>query len=42
MTVRMIVIETDELSFGLLVKEAQEILEIPEEALKQIGLDCLS
>ena len=36
--VRMIVIQTDELSFGLLVKEAQEILEIPEEALKQIGL----
>lgn len=37
-TVRMIVIETDELSFGLLVKEAKEILEIPEEALEQIGL----
>src|SRR6188472_1747442 len=35
-TVRMIVIETDELSFGLLVKEAKEILEIPEEALEQI------
>ncbi|MBS4176416.1 chemotaxis protein CheW [Bacillus sp. FJAT-49731] len=36
--VRMIVIHTDELAFGLLVKEAQEILEIPSEALKQIGL----
>ena len=36
--VRMIVIQTDELSFGLLVNEAQEILEIAEKDLKQIGL----
>lgn len=35
--VRMIVIHTDELSFGLLVKEAKEILEIQAEDLKQIG-----
>ncbi|WP_230200086.1 chemotaxis protein CheW [Bacillus niameyensis] len=35
---RMIVIHTEELSFGLLVQEAKEILEIPREALQQIGL----
>ncbi|MCM3111504.1 CheW domain-containing protein [Lederbergia lenta] len=36
--VRMIVIYTKEFSFGLLVKEAKEIIEIPMEAQKQVGL----
>ncbi|MCJ8006761.1 chemotaxis protein CheW [Lederbergia wuyishanensis] len=36
--VRMIVIQTEELSFALLVNEAKEILEIPENALQQMGL----
>lgn len=36
--VRMIVIQTEELSFSLLVNEAKEILEIPENALQQMGL----
>lgn len=35
---RMIVIHTENLSFGLLVKEAKEILEIPSTALQQLGL----
>lgn len=35
---RMIVIHTEELSFGLLVKEAKEIIEIPTEAQNQLGL----
>jgi len=36
--VRMIVIHTEELSFALLVNEAKEILEIPENAMQQMGL----
>jgi len=36
--VRMIVIQTEELSFALLVNEAKEILEIPENTLQQMGL----
>jgi len=36
--VRMIVLNTDELSIGLLVKEAKEILDIANESLQQIGL----
>lgn len=36
--VRMIVLNTTELSIGLLVKEAKEILDISNESLKQIGL----
>lgn len=35
---RMIVIYTEEFSFGLLVKEAKEIIEIPDEAQNQVGL----
>lgn len=35
---RLIVIKTKVLSIGLLVKEAKEILNIPTDALKQIGL----
>ncbi|MBS4209671.1 chemotaxis protein CheW [Bacillus sp. FJAT-50079] len=35
---RMIVIHTDELAFGLLVKEAKEIIEIPHDAQNQLGL----
>lgn len=37
-TTRMIVLKTAELSIGLLVKEAKEIIEIPNESLKQMGL----
>lgn len=37
-TSRMIVLQTDELSFGILVNEAREILDIPSENLKQPGL----
>ncbi|MBS4194588.1 chemotaxis protein CheW [Lederbergia citri] len=36
--VRMIVIHTEELSFAVLVNEAKEILEIPENVLQQMGL----
>lgn len=36
--VRMIVLHTDELSVGLLVKEAKEILDIANESLQQVGL----
>lgn len=35
---RLIVLQTAELSMGVLVKDAREILEIPEENLKQPGL----
>lgn len=35
---RLIVLNTKELSIGLLVKDAKEILNIPKEAFKQIGL----
>ncbi|MCR2820323.1 chemotaxis protein CheW [Lederbergia panacisoli] len=37
-SVRMIVIHTEDLSFALLVNEAKEILEIPGNALQQMGL----
>jgi purine-binding chemotaxis protein CheW len=36
--IRLIVLQTAELSMGVLVKDAKEILEIPEENLKQPGL----
>ncbi|KHD86013.1 chemotaxis protein CheW [Heyndrickxia ginsengihumi] len=36
--VRLIVLQTAALSIGLLVEEASDIIEIPEEAMKQIGL----
>ena len=35
---RIIVIQTDELSYGLLVQEAKEIIEIPQDKLQQVGL----
>ncbi|PTY75955.1 chemotaxis protein CheW [Heyndrickxia sporothermodurans] len=35
---RLIVLNTEELSIGLLVKEAKEILDIPNDTLTQIGL----
>lgn len=35
---RLIVLETAEISIGVLVRDAKEILEIPEENLKQPGL----
>ncbi|MGG0716581.1 chemotaxis protein CheW [Robertmurraya massiliosenegalensis] len=36
--VRVIVLHTDDLSLGVLVKEAKEILDIPSELIKQVGL----
>lgn len=36
--VRVIVLQTEEMFIGLLVLEAKEILDIPNEDLKQIGL----
>ncbi|WP_019154423.1 chemotaxis protein CheW [Robertmurraya massiliosenegalensis] len=36
--VRVIVLHTDDLSLGVLVKEAKEILDIPSEIIKQVGL----
>ncbi|PLR99847.1 chemotaxis protein CheW [Bacillus sp. T33-2] len=35
---RMIVLKTDELSYGVLVSDAREILDIPSESMKQLGL----
>lgn len=35
---RLIVLNTAELPVGILVKETKEIIDIPEESLKQIGL----
>jgi purine-binding chemotaxis protein CheW len=35
---RLIVIQSEKLSLGLLVNEAKEIIEIPEEKIKQVGL----
>lgn len=35
---RVIVLQTNDLSLGVLVKDAKEILEIPEDKLKQPGL----
>ncbi len=35
---RLIVLETEDISMAVLVKDAKEILEIPEEKLKQPGL----
>ncbi len=37
-SVRVIVLRTDEISLGVLVKEAKEILDIPSEVIKQVGL----
>lgn len=36
--VRMIVLQTDVLSLGILVQEAKEIIDIPDEKIKQVGL----
>lgn len=35
---RIVTLHTDEISIGILVKEAKEILDIPEESLKQLGI----
>ncbi|RLQ91125.1 chemotaxis protein CheW [Falsibacillus albus] len=35
---RMIVLQTEKISIGLLVREAKEIIDIPSERLKQVGL----
>jgi purine-binding chemotaxis protein CheW len=35
---RLVVIQSSKLSLGLLVNEAKEIIEIPEEKIKQVGL----
>ncbi|WP_335872675.1 chemotaxis protein CheW [Bacillus sp. 2205SS5-2] len=35
---RMIVIQSELLSFAVIVKEAKEILDVPNEAIKQVGL----
>ncbi|MDQ0156468.1 chemotaxis protein CheW [Robertmurraya andreesenii] len=37
-SVRMIVLQTSEMSLGILVRNAKEILDIPEERIKQVGL----
>lgn len=36
--VKMIVLQTEELSIGVIVTEAKEIINIPSESLKQVGL----
>jgi purine-binding chemotaxis protein CheW len=36
--VRVIVVRTDEMSVGVLVNEAKEIIDIPPDQIKQIGL----
>lgn len=36
--VKIIVLRTEEMSLGVLVSEAKEILDIPQEQIKQIGL----
>ncbi|KRG08725.1 chemotaxis protein CheW [Lederbergia galactosidilytica] len=38
MEARLLVIQTKEFSYGLAVHDAKEILEIPSEALQQVGL----
>lgn len=40
--VRVVVAQTDSLNIGLLVLEAKEILDLPRDALKQIGLSNYS
>lgn len=37
-SVKMIVLQTEELPFGVIVTEAKEIINIPAESLKQLGL----
>lgn len=37
-TVRIIVLQTEDMSLGILVNEAKEILDIPPERIKQVGL----
>lgn len=37
-SVRIIVLQTEEMSLGILVGEAKEILDIPQEQMKQVGL----
>lgn len=40
--VRVVVVQTDSLNIGLLVLEAKEILDLPDDSLKQIGLSNYS
>lgn len=40
--VRVVVVQTDSLNIGLLVLDAKEILDLPSESLKQIGLSNYS
>ncbi|MFC4411184.1 chemotaxis protein CheW [Chungangia koreensis] len=40
--VRVVVVQTDSLNIGLLVLDAKEILDLPEDTLKQIGLSNYS
>ncbi|MFK2824291.1 CheW domain-containing protein [Bacillus sp. B190/17] len=35
---RLLVVQTESLQIGLLVKDAKEIIDIPQEALKQMGI----
>jgi purine-binding chemotaxis protein CheW len=35
---RMIIFKTEELSFGLIVDDAKEIINVPSEAIQQVGL----
>lgn len=37
-SVRIIVLQTEDMSLGVLVGEAKEILDIPQEQIKQVGL----
>ncbi|MBP3040959.1 purine-binding chemotaxis protein CheW [Bacillaceae bacterium Marseille-Q3522] len=37
-TVRLMVLQTEVLEVGVVVNEAKEILEIPQESIKQVGL----
>lgn len=35
---RMIIVKTDDLSFGIIVDDAKEIINIPAESVQQVGL----
>lgn len=37
-TTKIIVLQTNDLSIGVIVKDAKEIIDIPQEKLKQLGL----
>jgi len=40
--VRVVIVQTDSLSIGLLVLSAKEILDLPSDSLKQVGLSNFS